>query len=205
MPGERERLCRLDAELGDGDHGVTMAKAFTAIGRALEEMPGTSTAAMLHAVAEIFFTEVGGATGPLFGSAFRAAAESVPSKGPLDTAAIAGMLAAAEAAVIKRGHAKPGDKTMLDALGPAASAAKDCATNGESLLVTMSRAAQAAEHGARSTAEMPARVGRAARLGTRSIGHVDPGAESVALLFAFAAAQLPSSLSVEQSGKNEPS
>ena len=205
MPGERERLCRLDAELGDGDHGVTMAKAFTAIGRALEEMPGTSTGALLQAVAEIFFTEVGGATGPLFGSAFRAAAESVPATGPISSATIAGMLAAAEAGVIARGHAKPGDKTMLDALGPAASAAKNCAAKGESLLVTMRAAAQAAARGAQSTAEMPAQVGRAARLGTRSIGHVDPGAESVALLFAFAAAQLSSSLSTEQRDEGEPS
>jgi dihydroxyacetone kinase-like protein len=190
MPAERERLCCLDAELGDGDHGITMAKAFTAIGRMLEEMPGASTAGMLRAVADTFFTEVGGATGPLFGSAFLGAAEAVPATGPVDAAAIARMLTAAEVAVMERGGAGLGDKTMLDALAPAARVAKDSATEEQSVCVIMSSASEAAERGAQSTAEMRARVGRAARLGPRSIGHVDPGAESVALLFAHAAREL---------------
>jgi dihydroxyacetone kinase len=204
MPAERERLCRLDAELGDGDHGVTMAKAFTAVGRMLDAPPGASTAGMLRAVADIFITEVGGATGPLFGSAFLAAADEVPATGPVDSAAIARMLEAAEAAVIKRGGAGPGDKTMLDALAPAARAAKDSAEEEQPVRAALTRASQAAERGAQSTAEMQAKVGRAARLGLRSIGHVDPGAESVALMLAHAARQLLLPQSTEHHAEGQP-
>ena len=204
MPAERERLCRLDAELGDGDHGVTMAKAFTAVGRMLEAPPGASTASMLRVVADIFIIEVGGATGPLFGSAFRAAADEVPATGPVDSAAIARMLEAAQAAVVERGGAGPGDKTMLDALAPAARAAKDAAGQQQPVAAVLTRASQAAERGAQSTAEMQAKVGRAARLGLRSIGHVDPGAESVALMLAHAARQLLPPQSPEHGAEGQP-
>jgi dihydroxyacetone kinase len=205
MPAERERLCRLDAELGDGDHGVTMAKAFTAVGRRLEQMPDASTVCMLSAVADTFVTEVGGATGPLFGSAFRGAAEELPSTGAVDSAAIARMLTAAEAAVRKQGGAGLGDKTMLDALAPAARAAEHSAAEGQPVHETVTRASQAAERGAQSTAEMQAKMGRAARLGARSIGHVDPGAKSVALLLAHAARQLLTPPSPEHHAGGEPS
>jgi dihydroxyacetone kinase-like protein len=181
-----------------------MAKAFTAVGRMLEAPPGVSTAGMLSAVADIFITEVGGATGPLFGSAFLAAADEVPATGPVDSAAIARMLQAAEAAVMKRGGAGPGDKTMLDALAPAARAAKDSAEQEQPVRAALTRASQAAERGAQSTAEMQAKVGRAARLGLRSIGHVDPGAESVALMLAHAVRQLPLPQSSEHRAEGRP-
>jgi dihydroxyacetone kinase-like protein len=125
---------------------------------------------------------VGGASGPLWGSALRAAGRSLGDTAAIDGASLAAALDAGVAAVVDLGAAQPGDKTMVDALAPAVAALRGHAAAGEPLADTVAAAADAAEAGAAATVPMLARKGRASYLGERSIGHQDPGATSAALI-----------------------
>lgn len=183
----QEYLCELDGALGDGDHGVSMAKSFRAVRNSLPAMAGQSTADILRSVGMTLISEVGGAMGPLFGTAFLWAGKSVADKQMLTPADVAEMLAAAEAGIVQRGKAQPGDKTMIDALHPAVIAAQAAAAEGKSIADVVTSAADAAQIGAESTKTMIARIGRASRLGERTLGHQDPGATSVAILLDAAA------------------
>jgi len=165
----RDELCRLDAAAGDGDHGVTMALAARAVRKALEDVPDASGADLLTKVA-MALGSVGGASGPIYASATLAVAARVRA-GDSDPLALA---EAAEGAISKLGGAKPGDKTILDALHPAVEALRD---GGD-----VRQAASAAREGAEATAQMVATVGRASRLGGRSRGLADPGATSLAII-----------------------
>lgn len=181
----REHLCQLDAALGDGDHGVSMAKTFSAVQVQLDEFEGVLPAEALDAIGDTILTSVGGAMGPLFGSAFKAAAAEIGSA-PSARSVAAAILAAREA-VAELGEAKPGDKTMLDALDVAATSAARAAQSGVEMAGIVAAAADGAERGAGATAQMRATVGRASRLGERSVGTPDPGATSVAIIFRAAA------------------
>lgn len=188
MPDERDDLCRLDAALGDGDHGVSIAKTFRAVARKLPSLASAPAQIVLVETADVIFTEVGGAMGPLFGAAFLAAAEHMPRPGDPRRGAqiVADTLDAAAEAIRTRGGATTGDKTMLDAVEPAAEAARRAAESTGSARIALRSAAEAAREGAARTAEMVARVGRASRLGSRTLGHPDPGATSVALMLQYA-------------------
>lgn len=185
----RDELVRLDQAIGDGDHGENMRRGFTALLSRLDTEEPTSPGKVLKLVATTLISTVGGAAGPLYGTAFLRASAAVGDAAELDCDAIARALQAALDGVVARGKAVVGDKTMVDALTPAVAAAES--VDG-SVAAVLSAAADAAAEGASSTVPMVARKGRASYLGERSAGHLDPGARSTALLlraFADAAAK----------------
>jgi len=176
-------LTQLDAAIGDGDHGINMTRGFAAVGKALAGQgdnvpPGRA----LILAGKTLVSTVGGASGPLWGSALRAAGRTLGDAEQFDGEALADALDAALAAVVDLGAAAPGDKTMVDALGPATTALRERLGAGASIADAVDAAAAAAEQGAAATVPMQARKGRASYLGERSIGHQDPGATSAALI-----------------------
>lgn len=175
-------LTHLDRDIGDGDHGENLSRGFTAVITKLDAGAPETPTAVLKLVATTLISTVGGASGPLFGTAFLRAATSVGDAETLDGAAVAGALTAARDGVVARGKAESGDKTMVDALTPAVNAAKAAAEGGGSVTEVLSAAADAAAEGAEATFPLQARKGRASYLGERSIGHIDPGAQSTAYL-----------------------
>ncbi len=184
IEASRDDLCRLDAGAGDGDHGVTMALAARAVRQALAAAPGASGAELITKLA-IAMGSVGGAIGPIYASGLLAIAGSLRAMPPDEPLTVAQALACAEAAetaITQLGRAKPGDKTILDALDPAVSALREAGASGAGLDAALNAAAAAAREGAASTASMIASVGRASRLGERSRGLADPGASSFALI-----------------------
>ncbi|KJS63042.1 dihydroxyacetone kinase subunit DhaL [Streptomyces rubellomurinus] len=178
---ERARLTELDSAIGDGDHGSNLQRGFAAVLTALEGLRPTDPGAVLTKAGTTLVSKVGGASGPLYGKAFRAIGAALP--GPAGPAALADALAAGLDAVRALGKAEPGDKTIVDAWTPAVAALRDAAAAGATLPEAAAAAADAADRGARDTVPLQARKGRASYLGERSIGHQDPGATSTALLF----------------------
>lgn len=190
VEASRDELCRLDAGAGDGDHGVTMALAARAVRQTLAAAPDASGAALVSKLA-MAMGSVGGAIGPIYASgllAIAGALRTLPPGEPLTVAQVLACAEAAETAISGLGHAKPGDKTILDALNPAIGALRDAKASGAGLDVALNAAAAAAREGAASTASMVASVGRASRLGERSRGLPDPGASSFALIMGALAA-----------------
>ncbi|WP_086663813.1 dihydroxyacetone kinase subunit DhaL [Lentzea kentuckyensis] len=185
----RDELVRLDQAIGDADHGENMRRGFTAVLSRLDAEELTTPGKALKLVATTLISTVGGAAGPLYGTAFLRASAALGDTAELDCELVARALQAALDGVVARGKAVVGDKTMVDALTPAVAAA--ASVNG-SVAAVLSAAADAAAEGAESTVPMVARKGRASYLGERSAGHLDPGARSTALLlraFADAAAK----------------
>ena len=182
---QSDYLTQLDAAIGDGDHGTNMRRGFDAVGKALAGQGDASAPGQLLIVAgKTLVATVGGASGPLWGSALRRAGRSLGDAQTLDGHQLAAALDAAIEAVVELGAAAPGDKTMVDALAPAAKALHDALDEGQSLEVAAQAAAEAAQAGAEATTPMQARKGRASYLGERSIGHQDPGATSAAIIVA---------------------
>lgn len=185
----RDELVRLDQAIGDADHGENMRRGFTALLSRLDTDSPATPGQALKLVATTLISTVGGAAGPLYGTAFLRASAAVGDAGELDCELVGRALQAALDGVVARGKAVVGDKTMVDALTPAVAAA--ASVNG-SVAAVLSAAADAAAEGAESTVPMVARKGRASYLGERSAGHLDPGARSTFLLlraFADAAAK----------------
>ena len=181
--GQRDRLTQLDAAIGDGDHGINMVRGFDAVEQALAGQGGDSLPGqLLITCGKTLVATVGGASGPLWGSALRAAGRSLGDAAEIDAARLADAVDAALAAVKDLGAAEVGDKTIVDALEPAAAALRNAAGGGDPLSRAVDAAAAAAEDGARATSPLQARKGRASYLGERSIGHQDPGATSTALI-----------------------
>jgi dihydroxyacetone kinase-like protein len=183
VSAERDYLTQLDAAIGDGDHGTNMDRGFGAVQKALAEQdtdvpPGR----LLIAAGKTLVSTVGGASGPLWGAAFRRAGRALGDAHEWDAQQLLDALAAARDGVVELGAAAPGDKTMVDALTPAIDALGAALEGGAALADAVSAAAEAAEAGARATVPLQARKGRASYLGERSIGHQDPGATSVALV-----------------------
>ena len=181
VAAEADHLTQLDSAIGDGDHGVNMTRGFEAVVEAVdgvEEPPGKQ----LILAGKTLVSKVGGASGPLWGTALRRAGRAVGGAEALDGGRLVDALAAGLAGVVELGAAEPGDKTMVDALGPAIEALRAALANGEPLDAAVAAAADAAEAGARATVPMQARKGRASYLGERSVGHQDPGATSTALI-----------------------
>lgn len=186
MAEHRTELIELDRPIGDSDHGENMDRGFKAVLQKLQDAPPETPGAALKLTAMTLMSTVGGAAGPLYGTAYLRAATSIGDAAELDAAALAAALAAARDGVVARGKAEPGDKTMVDAWTPAVAAAQAAAAGGDTTAV-LEAAAEAAEAGAVATDPMVARKGRASYLGERSAGHRDPGAASSALLLRAAA------------------
>ena len=189
MEEHRRQLTKLDSEIGDGDHGNNMNRGFQAALERLNDADPSTPADVLKAVAMALISKVGGAAGPLYGTAFLEASKALDSKEEVSAEDAAEALETALAGLKKRGKAEVGDKTMVDALEPAAEAAKEAAGDG-SVAAVFRAAAGAAEEGAESTVPMTARRGRASYLGARAQGHQDPGATSTYLLLDAAARTL---------------
>ncbi|MGW9185262.1 dihydroxyacetone kinase subunit DhaL [Agromyces sp. NPDC055661] len=184
----RVELITLDREIGDGDHGENMDRGFQAVLPKLDDLPAGSTPGdVLKLVATTLISTVGGAAGPLYGTAYLKGAVAAGSETSLDGPAIAAVLTAARDGIVMRGKAESGDKTMVDAWTPAVDAADAAAASGADAAAVLAAAAAAAREGAIATEPLVARKGRASYLGERSAGHRDPGAESTALLLQAAA------------------
>ncbi|MFC4053924.1 dihydroxyacetone kinase subunit DhaL [Actinomadura syzygii] len=175
------RLSRLDADIGDGDHGHNLDRGFRA---AVGALPGGDVppGKVLIAAGRAIVSKTGGASGPLYGTALRRAGKALGDAGEVDAAALGAALRAALDGVRELGKAERGDKTMVDALGPAADAYDAALADGSDLAGCVRAAAGAAATGAEETVPMQARKGRASYLGARSVGHLDPGAASTALI-----------------------
>jgi len=182
VEAQRDHLTQLDAAIGDADHGINLSRGFTAVQAALAQASVPTPGSVLVVTGSTLISKVGGASGPLYGTAFRQAGKSLSDAAEVDLAALAGALEAALAGVRKLGAASQGDKTMVDALAPAASAFSEAVAEGASQADAFSALADAAAAGAQGTVDMQARKGRASYLGPRSVGHEDPGAASTALM-----------------------
>jgi dihydroxyacetone kinase-like protein len=183
VSAERDYLTQLDAAIGDGDHGINMDRGFGAVQRAFAEQDEeTPPGRLLIAAGKTLVSTVGGASGPLWGAAFRRAGRTLGDSPEWDAAQLLEALDAAREGVVDLGAAAPGDKTMVDALTPAVEAMRSSLDAGADLPAAVTAAAEAAEEGARATVPLQARKGRASYLGERSVGHQDPGATSVALV-----------------------
>jgi dihydroxyacetone kinase-like protein len=182
---QSDYLTQLDAAIGDGDHGTNMRRGFDAVGKALAgQGDGTPPGRLLIIAGKTLVATVGGASGPLWGSALRHAGRTLGDAETFDGNQLALALDAAIDGVVQLGAASEGDKTMIDALVPAARALHDALAAGRSLEEAAQVAADAAREGAGATTPMQARKGRASYLGERSIGHQDPGATSAAIIMA---------------------
>ncbi len=187
MAEHREELIALDRAIGDSDHGENMDRGFRAVMEKLAQTPPETPGAALKLAAMALMSKVGGAAGPLYGTAYLRAATALGENADLDAAALAGALTAARDGIVARGKAELGDKTMVDAWSPAVEAADEVLMAGGDAVAVLAAAAEAAEVGAVTTDPLVARKGRASYLGERSAGHRDPGAASSALLLRAAA------------------
>lgn len=178
---QRDYLVDLDRAIGDGDHGENMDRGFKAAVEALGQAQPGSVAEVLKTVAKTLMSTVGGAAGPLYGTAFLRASKAA-GDGDLDGAGVAAVIAGALEGIQARGKATTGEKTMVDAWTPALEAARVAAESGSDPAAVLEAAATAAEAGAAATEPMRATKGRASYLGERSIGHLDPGAVSTSLI-----------------------
>ena len=178
---QRDYLVDLDRAIGDGDHGENMDRGFKAAAEALGQAQPGSVAEVLKTVAKTLMSTVGGAAGPLYGTAFLRASKAA-GDGDLDGAGVAAVIAGALDGIQARGKATTGEKTMVDAWTPALEAARTAAESGSDPAAVLEAAATAAEVGAAATEPMRATKGRASYLGERSIGHLDPGAVSTSLI-----------------------
>jgi len=184
----RSELGALDREIGDGDHGENLDRGFAAVLEQIGSLPPETTPGpLLRSAAMALVSKVGGASGPLYGTALLKASDAAGGADSLDADAVVAVLSAARDGIVLRGKAAPGDKTMVDAWAPAVDAASAAASGGASPAEVLSAAATAAADGAASTEPLVAHKGRASYLGERAVGHRDPGAQSTALLLRAAA------------------
>ncbi len=191
MEENKQHLTKLDSEIGDGDHGNNMNRGFQAV---LESLEGTETetpADVLKAVSSALISKVGGAAGPLYGTAFLRASTALGDKEAVSPEDAAEAIEAALGGIKQRGKAELGDKTIVDALEPAVEAAKEA--TGGSVAEVLRAAADAAQKGVEDTEDLVARKGRASYLGERAVGYQDPGATSTYLLLDAAARTLEDS------------
>ncbi len=197
-------LSELDAAIGDGDHGTTISRSMERMTEILDAKPLGDLKSLLQRVGESILNVHGGATGPLFGSFFLGLSEGIEGRTAVNASILADMFSSAERKVLKLSGASTGDKTLVDALVPAVAALRQKVGKGETDICQVLRAAAAAgDKGAKDTTGMKARKGRARNMAERSIGHQDPGATSMALLFEGLAAGA-SQLNVEDRAVTAP-
>ena len=178
IEAEKDYLTQLDNEIGDGDHGINLARGFEAVEKKLPSLAGGDIGALLKGVGMQLVSTVGGASGPLYGTAFMKAGMACKGLTELDGPAFIKAMEAAVDGIKMRGKATEGEKTMLDALCPALKVIQDEVAAGKLLKEALQDAAAAAEKGVEYTKTIIATKGRASYLGERSLGHQDPGATS---------------------------
>jgi phosphoenolpyruvate---glycerone phosphotransferase subunit DhaL len=178
-----ETLSRLDSAVGDGDHGTTLLRAMEAVAKTVADSTPGDLKQLFSSTAWAIMSCAGGASGPLLGSFFLGMSEAVVGKSELGVAELTAAFEAGIAKIQKQSRAQIGDKTMMDAFLPAV-AALQTAPPDDGIKSALTQAAHAAAEGAEATRNMRAKFGRARHLGDRVLGHPDPGAVSVSLLFA---------------------
>jgi len=187
IDGQKAELSKLDTEIGDGDHGFSLAKGFKSLVDKLPEYSKLDTGEMLKKCGFELIKTVGGAAGAVFGTFFTGQAvyyvSHLKDRETLSLSDFTGMLSEALTQVKKRGGAQPGDKTMIDALEPAVEALTAAVESGAGFAEAFGSAAEAAEAGAEKTRNMVAKKGRSKNVGERGLGYKDPGAASMALIF----------------------
>ena len=178
----KDYLTELDTKIGDGDHGINMARGFEAVVEAVDKMEDTTDlVALFNTIGHTLLETVGGASGPLYGTGFIQAAKAVEPHPPMTVANVEKVLGAVIEGIKHRGRADKGDKTMLDVLIPIREALKNSA--GKSLIEVLMNASVAANKGLEYTKTIAAKRGRASYIGDRSIGTEDPGAASSLIMF----------------------
>lgn len=187
VAAHKEQLTRLDADIGDADHGANMDRGFQSVVGKLPGLAGQDIGAVLKAVGMTLISTVGGASGPLYGTMFLQMAGATAGKAELSPAEWKAALEAGIEGVVKRGKARRGEKTMLDALLPAVEALAAALGEGAPFGAALWRCERAAHQGMLDTIPLVATKGRASYLGERSAGHQDPGATSSHLLLLTAA------------------
>jgi dihydroxyacetone kinase-like protein len=187
LADNRDYLIELDSTIGDGDHGANMNRGFQAVLGKLPDIADKDIGTIFKAVGFTLISTVGGASGPLYGVLFMQMGAVSDGKIELTLADWAEAVEAGLNAVVLRGKANHGDKTMVDALIPSVEVLKAASANNMSLPDALRECAHAAERGVQDTIPLIARKGRASYLGERSIGHQDPGATSSSLLLQAAA------------------
>ena len=181
---QKDYLTALDAEIGDGDHGLNMARGFEAVREAMDEMGDESRPGpVFKAIGEALLENVGGAAGPLYATGFLKAAEACDDHTNFSTVNVEKVLGAAIEGIQARGHAVHGEKTMLDVLIPIHACFRPENVGDKTLFQCLAAASQAARDGVAYTKTIPATKGRASSVGERSIGHEDPGAVSSMVMF----------------------
>ncbi|MFW5994982.1 MAG: dihydroxyacetone kinase subunit DhaL [Spirochaetia bacterium] len=176
----RAYLSEIDGKIGDGDHGINMDKGFQMTAERLEE--GMDMSAAMKTLGRTLVMEIGGSMGPLYGQFYKAMAKASKDAQEIDASVFADMLEAAYEAIRKLGDAKPGDKTLVDTLDPAAAALRAAVNEGKGFSESLDAMLAAAKQGWESTEEMVSKVGRSSRLGERSRGVLDAGATSCYLM-----------------------
>ncbi|MFT8362247.1 MAG: dihydroxyacetone kinase subunit DhaL [Sporolactobacillus sp.] len=187
IESNKEHLTELDGAIGDGDHGINMSRGFTFVQETLNKGDFQSLTDLFKKCGMALVAHVGGASGPLYGTAFLRAAAAVKGKAEIGAEDYVQILKEAIAGIQMRGKSERGEKTMLDALVPAFEAAAKAVEEGQSAQSVLDAAKHGAEMGAAETKNLVAQKGRASYLGERSLGHIDPGAASMALLVAAVA------------------
>ena len=182
IEANRDHLTQLDAAIGDADHGINLTRGFNAVLGALDAAAPGAPGAVLTLTGNTLISKVGGASGPLYGMAFRRAGKALGDAADVDLPALSAALDAALAGVQQLGAAREGDKTMVDALAAATRAFAKAVAEGAAPDEALDCLARAATAGAQATIPMQALKGRASYLGPRSVGHEDPGAVSTALI-----------------------
>jgi dihydroxyacetone kinase-like protein len=183
VDANKDHLSELDGVIGDADHGVSLGIGFSAVKEAVSQLDASGEpATVFNTAAKSFLNAVGASSGPLYATAFMRAGAAVKGKAALERDDMVAIVAAMAKGIQDRGKAERGDKTMVDAWLPAAEAIAEAAQGGAGIGGCLDAAAKAAQEGAEATKAMLASKGRAARLGDRSLGHMDPGAASTALI-----------------------
>ena len=181
VAANREYLIDLDRQIGDGDHGENLDRGFSQVVSVLEERPCGSVQDVLKVVAKTLMSTVGGAAGPLYGTAFLRAAKACAHE-PVNAEGVAALILAALEGIQARGKAERGEKTMVDAMAPVVVSLKSSVARGEGARLAFAKAADVAFASAVATIPLRATKGRASYLGERSVGHQDPGATSFAYM-----------------------
>jgi len=176
-------FCELDSVAGDGDFGTSLASGFRAIESNWDSLDDGDIGKFLLSCSKILMTNCGGASGPIWGNALRKAGSYAKGTTSVNLQELAELMDAMVAGVKKVGGAELGDKTLLDALIPAAKSLEESAEDGSELKEAIEKAVDKADEGAENTKEIAAKKGRARYLGDRSIGNYDPGAKAISVLF----------------------
>lgn len=179
---EKEYLTELDQPIGDSDHGINMSRGFAAVAEKLPTLEGKDVGTILKTVGMTLVSTVGGASGPLYGTAFMRAGAAAGTKQEIDLADFLGLIDAAIEGIKMRGHATVGEATMIDAMVPSLEAMQAAAAAGKSAKETLDAGVKAAWAGAEYTKGLVATKGRASYVGERGIGHQDPGATSYSFI-----------------------